>query len=110
MARHVMRNIVTFQKTDDNVNYFDYYRCHAYINGLSGQEFFIANAGFDNNLTVEIECRYCPELMIISTLFRIVDESGNIYEIISPADDIQLRHKIIKFRARRNPSAVTSRR
>ena len=101
MSRHVMRNIVTFQKTEDNINYVDYYRCHAYINGLSGNELFIANAGFDSELTVNIECRYCPELMIVSTLFRIIDDNGVVYEIISPADDIQLRHKIIKFRARR---------
>ena len=101
MTRHVMRNIVTFQKTEDNINYVDYYRCHAYINGLSGNEFFIANAGYESNLAVDIECRYCPELMIISTMYRVVDENGNVYEIISPADDIQLRHKIIKFRARR---------
>jgi len=101
MNRHVMRNIVTFQKTENNVDYADYFTCHAYINGLSGQEFFIANAGFDNALTVNIECRYCPELMIISTQYRAVDESGNVYEILSPADDIQLKHKIIKFRAKR---------
>ena len=101
MTRHVMRNIVTFQKTEDNINYVDYYRCHAYINGLSGNELFIANAGFDSELTVNIECRYCPELMIVSTLFRIIDDNGVVYEIISPADDIQLRHKIIKFRCKR---------
>ena len=101
MNKHIMRNIVTFQKTENNVDYVDYFTCHAYINGLSGQEFFIANAGFDNTLTVNIECRYCPELMIISTTFRIVDENGNIYEILSPADDIQLQHKTIKFRAKR---------
>lgn len=101
MSRHIMRNIVTFQKTDDNVNYTDYFRCHAYINGLSGNELFIANAGFDSSLIVNIECRYCPELMIVSTLFRIVDENGVVYEIISPADDIQLRHNTIKFRAKR---------
>lgn len=109
MKKHVPRNIITFQKTEDSVNYTDVYTCHAYINGLFGNEFFLANAGFDSAMTVEIECRYCPELMIISTTHRAVDGAGNIYEILSPADDIQLAHKTIKFRARRNPCAVISR-
>lgn len=101
MKKHVMRNIITFQSTEDNVTYTDILTCHAYINGLYGSEFFLANAGFDSGLTVEIECRYCPELMIISTTHRAVDGAGNIYEILSPADDIQNMHKTIKFRARR---------
>lgn len=101
VKKHIPRNIITFQKTEDNVNYTDVYICHAYINGLYGNEFFLANAGFDSGLTVEIECRYCPELMIISTTHRAVDGAGNIYEILSPADDIQNMHKTIKFRARR---------
>lgn len=101
VKKHVPRNIITFQKTADNVNYTDVYTCHAYINGLYGNEFFLANAGNDSALTVEIECRYCPELMIISTTHRAVDGEGNIYEIISPADDIQLKHQTIKFRARK---------
>lgn len=101
MKKHVMRNIITFQSTEDNVNYTDVYTCHAYINGLYGNEFFLANAGFDSALTVEIECRYCPELMIISTTHRAVDDEGNIYEILSPADDIQHAHKTIKFRCRK---------
>ena len=101
VKKHVPRNIITFQRTEDNVNYTDVYTCHAYINGLYGNEFFLANAGNDSALTVEIECRYCPELMIISTTHRAVDGEGNIYEIISPADDIQLAHKTIKFRCRK---------
>ena len=101
MKKHVYRNIITFQRTDDNVNYSDVYTCHAYINGLYGDEFFLANAGNDSAMTVEIECRYCLELMIISTTHRAIDGAGNIYEIISPPDDIQLAHKTIKFRAKK---------
>lgn len=101
MKKHVYRNIITFQKTEDGINYSDIFTCHAYINGLFGNEFFIANAGNDSALTMEIECRYCPELMIISTTHRAVDGSGNIYEIISPPDDIQLKHQTIKFRCRK---------
>lgn len=102
MKKHIQRNFITFQRTSDNVTWEDFYSCHAYINGLSGNEFFIANAGFDSALTVEIECRYCPQLMkIIPTTFRAICGSGTVYELISPADDIQLEHRTVKFRARR---------
>lgn len=99
---HSKRQYVTFQKTGDNMNWQDFFSCHAYINGLSGTEFFMANAGYDSSLTVEIECRYCPELMqVIPSAYRIVDEHKTVYELISPADDIQLMHKTVKFRGKR---------
>ncbi len=104
--KHSKRQFVIFQKTEDNLAWREYFSCHAYINGLSGTEFFIANAGYDSALTVEIECRYCPELMcVIPSTYRIIDEHGTIYELISPADDIQLSHKTIKFRGKRITNA-----
>ncbi len=100
--KHSKRQFVFFQKTEDNLTWQDYFSCHAYINGLSGTEFFIANAGYDSALTVEIECRYCPELMnVIPSTYRIIDGIGTVYELISPADDIKELHKTIKFRGRR---------
>lgn len=105
MKKHSMRQYITFLKTADNVGWQEYFSCHAYINGLSGTEFFLANAadaGYDSSLTVEIECRYCPELMkVIPSTYKIIDEHGTEYDIISPADDIQLMHKTIKFRGKR---------
>lgn len=99
---HSKRQFVTFQKTVDNVSWQNFFSCHAYINGLSGTEFFMANAGYDSSLTVEIECRYCPELMqVVPSTYRIVDEHKTVYELISPADDIQLMHKTVKFRGKR---------
>ena len=97
----VRRDKITFQYTTDNVNWTDYKTCHAYINGLSGNEFFVGNAGFDNALTVTIDCRYDPALMVIPTTYRAVDHNGRVYELVSPADDVKSEHKSIKFRARR---------
>ena len=102
MKNKPMRQYITFQRTKDNLTWEDYYSCHAYINGLSGQEFFIANAGYDSSLAVNIECRYCPQLMaVIPSTFRIMDSSGTEYELISPADDIMMEHKTVKFRGKR---------
>lgn len=106
MKNRSMRQYITFQQTNDGMTWEDYYSCHAYINGLSGQEFFIANAGYDSSLAVNIECRYCPLLMaVIPSTFRIIDHSGAVYELISPADDIKLEHKTIKFRGKRVTSS-----
>lgn len=96
------RKLITFQKTNDNITYTDIFTCHAYINGLSGDEFFIANAGYEASLMVEIITRYCTELKgVIPMTYRIAAETGEIYELVSPADDIGGKHKQLKFRAKR---------
>lgn len=102
MRSGFMQSYVTFQRTDNGMTWTDYYSCHAYINGMSGNEFFIANAGYDTTLAVDIMCRYCPELMaVIPTTFRCVDEKGVIYELTAPADNIQSKNRDIKFRGKR---------
>lgn len=100
-----MRDTVTFQRTDNKKNYSDVYTCRAYINGVSGSEWFIANAGFDAGLTVTITVRYCAEVMSINpNVCRAVDGYGNVYELLSPGDDKQAQHREVIFRARRKAS------
>jgi len=103
MRPELMRDTITFQRAvDDGRNYTDVLTCRAYINGVSGDEFFMANAGFAGGLTVTINCRYQAGLMVINpTNTRAVDGKGNVYELISPADDKQGRHIEVIFRARR---------
>jgi hypothetical protein len=100
---NILRNTVTFQKTvDDGETYTDILTARAYINGVSGSEFFIANAGYEAALVVTITCRYQLALMAINpTDTRCVDEHGYIYDLISPADDKQGLHDEVIFRARR---------
>lgn len=102
-----MKQLITFQYSEDGINWQDKFQRHAYINGLSGTEFFIANAGYDASLTVTISCRYDRMLMqVIPTNYRAVSADGTIYELISPADDLQYKHREIKFRAKRVYSDV----
>ncbi len=97
-----MRDTVTFQGTEDRKTYTDILSCRAYINGVSGSEWFIANAGYDAGLTVTITARYQPALMAINpNKTRVIDQNGNRYDLLSPADDKQGKHKEIIFRARR---------
>lgn len=98
-----MRDRITFQRMmDENgQKWQDVMTVHGYINGLNGQEFFSANAGYDTALTVTISVRYHPLLMrVIPTLYR-AKSKGVIYDLISPADDKAAEHKEIIFRARR---------
>jgi head-tail adaptor len=103
MRPESLRDTVTFRKTsDERRTWTDVISVRAYINGVSGNEFYMANAGSEAALVVTITCRYQPALMTIDpTKFRAVDQRGWIYELISPADDKQSRHREAIFRARR---------
>lgn len=103
MKPELMRSTVTFQKTsDDGRTWTDVLTCRAYINGVSGNEFFIANAGYAGQLVVTVSCRYQAALMGINpTVCRIKDGSGCIYDLLSPADDKQSLHRECIFRASR---------
>lgn len=103
MRPELMRDTVTFKRSaDQGQTYTDILTCRAYINGVSGDEFFIANAGFAGGLTVTVTCRWQPGLMAINpTNSKIVDGRGNEYELLSPADDKQGKHVEVIFRARR---------
>lgn len=103
MKQGLLRDKVTFQTTyDDRRTWTDLFSCRAYINGVSGNEFFIANAGYDAALVVTVTCRYQPPLMGINpTVCRLVDGKGYVYELLSPGDDKQSMHREVIFRARR---------
>ncbi len=95
----MLKETVTFQRYDGS-EWADFLTCHAYINGVSGNEFFIANAGDTAALTVTITVRYQPDVMRITPMeYRAV--CGAVYELISPADDIGFMHREVKFRAKR---------
>lgn len=98
-----LRDTVTFSYTaDEGVSYTDFLTCRAYINGVNGSEFFIANAGAVGSLVVNVTCRYQPGLMKINPTVCIMrDRNGNRYELLSPGDDKQGMHREVIFRARR---------
>ena len=97
-----LKEIITFQYDLGADQWTDYLTTHAYINGVNGSEFFIANAGNEGALTLIVECRYQPALMKVTPMqYRIkhtVGETTYYYDIISPADDIQMKHERVKFR------------
>ena len=96
-----MKEIITFERTDGNDEWEPFLTTHAYINGVSGNEFFIANAGNEGSLTVTVTCRFQLKLMRVTPMQYRIKHGDIYYEIISPGDDVQLKHRHIKFRARR---------
>ena len=92
------RSRVTFQRADSSGEWKDYITVSCYINGMSGDEFYIANAGYEASLAVNIFCRYQPALMRITPMQYRAVSNGIIYELTSPADDIMYSHREIKFR------------
>ena len=96
-----MNDLLTFQRMDDSGEWKDYINVFGYINGVNGNEFFMANAGYETSLTVNISCRYQLALMRVTPMqYRIVSR-GIVYELISPGDDVRFRHEEIIFRAKR---------
>lgn len=95
------REVITFQRADDSGAWSDYATVRGHINGLSGNEFFVANAGYEAALTVTISCRFQLALMRVTPMQYRAISNGIVYELISPADDINYRNEEIKFRAKR---------
>lgn len=76
-----------------------YCKCRAYVNNLSGEEYWAA-VQVKQEKTVVFTVRYHKSIADMDTTgYRIVWNGGN-YDIKS-IDDVQNRHKIIKIRAER---------
>lgn len=95
------RHTVIIQLLDDNEEWQEYYTCRAYINGLSGTEFWAARQVQSKNV-VEFEMRWCKALAALDApgaeaIYRIMYE-GVPYDI-EYADNIMYKNKEIKIRA-----------
>lgn len=100
-----MRERITIQKSktgnDKNGNHTliwkDYYSCAAYVNNLSGNEYWAA-AQVNAQTDLYFIIRYCSEVSgLDSEHFRIVfrDQFYNI----SFVDNVQYQNKTVKLRA-----------
>lgn len=96
-----MKETITFERTDGNDEWEPFLTTHAYINAVSGNEFFIANAGNEGSLVVTVTCRFQLKLMRVTPMQYRIRHGDIFYELISPGDDVKLKHRFVKFRARR---------
>lgn len=94
----IQKNYITKDKIGNQKNVWeDYYSCHAYVNKLSGREYWEA-AQVKQEASLYFIVRFCRELESIdSTLYRIVFK-GEVYNITF-VDFMQYQKKTIKLRA-----------
>lgn len=99
------RSLVTIQQYvsgfDDIGNpseeWQDYKTCYAYVNGLSGREYWEAAVVHGEN-TVEFVFRWKPFFNSMNTKQYRILFNGGIYDITS-IDNIQFRNKTVKIKA-----------
>ena len=95
---------IKFEILDDNEEWKKYCSAYAKITGLRNSEYWMNFAGGNADEYVTVSVRYKKKLMdIIPQRGRIV-HGKNIYELISPPDNVLFTNTEIKFRARRQIS------
>lgn len=95
---------ITFQQQNDNGEWTDVLTAYAKITGLSNSQFYEQYAGGNADEVITVSVRYKAALMeLIPQITRIV-HGGNIYDVISPPDNVLFTNVEIKFRARRQIS------
>ena len=101
------REIIEIQKcryTEDSIGNQEsikeiYYRCRAYVNNLSGNEYWAAAQTHAED-TVVFTLRYCKKLQNMDTKSYSILWEGNDYNILS-IDNVQNKNEIVKIRANR---------
>lgn len=73
----------------------------AKVKGLSGMEFWAANAGGVAEEIVNVTLRYDKRIMLLAPQTTRFLLDGFIYGLESPPSDVEFKHKEIKFKARR---------
>lgn len=95
---------ITFQQQNDNGEWVDVLTTYAKITGLSNSQFYEQYAGGNADEVITVSVRYKAALMeLIPQTTRIVHGS-NVYDVISPPDNVLFTNVEIKFRARRQIS------
>ncbi len=100
----LMRERITFQRSeagtdkDGNhvLNWADYYSCAAYVNNLSGKEYWEA-AQVNAQTEINFVIRYCSEVSVMDTEHYRILFGGRIYNI-SFIDNVQYKNKTMKIR------------
>ena len=94
----IQKSVAGNDKAGNHIlSWVDYYTCHAYVNNLSGKEYWEA-AQLNAEKEVFFLIRYCSEVKEIDTEhFRILFR-GQVYNITF-IDNVKYQNKTIKLRA-----------
>ncbi len=96
----IQKNMVIKDKTGNQKNIWeDYYTCCAYVNNLSGKEYWEA-AQLNQEASLYFIVRYCKELKAVNSILYRIIFGETIYNIMF-VDFMQYQKKTIKIRAER---------
>lgn len=91
------KSVVSDDIGQQSEKWSDFFVCHAYVNNISGKEFWEA-AQQNAERTVNFIVRYCSILADINTVDYQIIFHGCIYDITF-IDNIQYRNQTLKIRA-----------
>lgn len=96
---------ITFQRQDAKTgDWTEVCTVYAKMTGLRNSEYWLNYIGGNADEVLNVSVRYKKELAgLIPQTSRII-HGVNIYDIISPPDDVLFKHTEIKFRVRRQIS------
>lgn len=96
---------ITFQRQNEVTHdWEDVITVYAYISGLRSSEYWVNYLGGNAEEVLNVSVRYDKRIAeLIPQTSRIV-HGKNIYDIISPPDDVLFKHTEIKLRVRRQIS------
>lgn len=97
----IQKSTTSFDEIGNQIeSWATYHSCRANINGLSGAEYWAAQAQQVEN-TVTFEVRYCIALKsVVPQTYRILYD-GKIYDV-KHIDDFQFTHETLKIKAVRH--------
>ena len=92
---HITRKKDEMQATVQTLNHF--YTCYAYVNGLSGKEYYEAK---ERNLqeTVNFIIRYIPKLSSLNTNDYVIKFRNQVFDI-THIDNYQFNNETLKISA-----------
>lgn len=101
-----LREKITIQKNTPSVDKYgnhkltweDYYKCSAYVNNLSGKEYWAA-AEVNAQDEIVFLIRYCSKASALDTEHYRIVFKGSIYNI-SFVDHVQYKNRTVKLRAK----------
>lgn len=84
----------------------DHYLCWAYVNQLSGAEFWAAHAVQAQD-TMVFTVRWCRKMAEVNTRDHRILFAGDVYDILF-VDHVRQERDVVKIKARRNSGEVQS--
>ena len=94
----IQKSVAGNDKAGNHIlSWVDYYTCHAYVNNLSGKEYWEA-AQVNAQRDIYFIIRYCSEVAGMDTEHYRVLFRGQVYDLLF-IDNVRYQNRMLKLRA-----------